>query len=620
MLADFSTAALIDLQSEILEMIAYGEPLAKVAETLCRRAEAAAPGSICSILRVDRAGLLHPLAAASLPADYSDKLDGLRIGPCVGSCGTAAFRGEAVEVSDIENDPLWADFKSLALPLGLRACWSSPIKARDGRAIGTFAFYSRVPRGPTELERDVVARCTHLCAIAIEHDELSRRMHELAFVDTLTGLPNRASFNLRLEQLTKSKTVPFALLLVDLDHLKEVNDTLGHAGGDAMIRTVAERLKVISGRIEAFRLGGDEFAVILTGCAAEADMSDAAQGLIRAMSRPFQHDGHMCVPFVTVGGALGEDTRNAESLCQNADFALYHGKESNRGGFVPYRQGMRTAITHRIQAIRELGDALSHERVFPAYQPVVRIDTSEIVGVEALARMRTPEGRVVSAAEFQDVLSDPRVGTQLTLRMLRAVAADVRAWLDMGIPFQHVGINVTGVDFQKGDLDRRMTEIFGAAGVPLSHVILEVNESVFMGGRDKHVARAVETLRASGMRVALDDFGTGYASLTHLLSFPVDIIKIDKSFVDRLLDDRPSLVIVAGLIDIARKLDMRVVAEGVETNEQAEVLLSLGCVLGQGYRYARPVPASAATELLLRFAQKIGQPRANPHLPLRVTG
>jgi diguanylate cyclase (GGDEF)-like protein len=620
MLADFSTAALIDLQSEILEMIAYGEPLAKVAETLCRRAEAAAPGSICSILRVDRAGLLHPLAAASLPADYSDKLDGLRIGPCVGSCGTAAFRGEAVEVSDIENDPLWADFKSLALPLGLRACWSSPIKARDGRAIGTFAFYSRVPRGPTELERDVVARCTHLCAIAIEHDELSRRMHELAFVDTLTGLPNRASFNLRLEQLTKSKTVPFALLLVDLDHLKEVNDTLGHAGGDAMIRTVAERLKVISGRIEGFRLGGDEFAVILTGCAAEADMSDAAQGLIRAMSRPFQHDGHMCVPFVTVGGALGEDTRNAESLCQNADFALYHGKESNRGGFVPYRQGMRTAITHRIQAIRELGDALSHERVFPAYQPVVRIDTSEIVGVEALARMRTPEGRVVSAAEFQDVLSDPRVGTQLTLRMLRAVAADVRAWLDMGIPFQHVGINVTGVDFQKGDLDRRMTEIFGAAGVPLSHVILEVNESVFMGGRDKHVARAVETLRASGMRVALDDFGTGYASLTHLLSFPVDIIKIDKSFVDRLLDDRPSLVIVAGLIDIARKLDMRVVAEGVETNEQAEVLLSLGCVLGQGYRYARPVPASAATELLLRFAQKIGQPRANPHLPLRVTG
>lgn len=619
MLDDHSVTALIDLQSEILELVAYGAELALVAEAICRRAEAIAPGTVCSILTVDRDGLLHPLAGPSLPADYTRALDGVAIGPCVGSCGTAAYSGEPVEVTDIENDPLWADYKFLPLPLGLHACWSTPIKARDGRVVGTFAFYFRAARGPTETERQVVARCTHLCAIAIEHDELTRHMRELAFVDTLTGLPNRASFNDRLESLAKSRKTPFALLLVDLDRLKEVNDTLGHAGGDAMIRVLAKRLKTISPRAEAFRLGGDEFAVILAGCASEAKMGNVATRLLKATGAPFQYDGHVLAPFVTIGGALGKGGCDGERLCQNADFALYHGKESNRGGFVPYRPGMRTAITQRIAAIRQLGEALADGRVFPAYQPIVRLDTAEIVGVEALARMRAADGRIASAAEFQDILSDSRIGLQVTQRMLRAVAADIRAWLDMGIPFQHVGVNVADPDFQKGDLDLRIGEIFGAAGVPLSHVILEVNEAVFMAGRDKRVARAAEALRARGMRVALDDFGTGHASLTHLLDFPVDIIKIDKSFVQRLTTDRPSMVIVAALIDIARKLDMRVVAEGVETIDQAETLLSLGCVLGQGYRFSRPVPASAATELLLRFAQKSGQTRAQPALPYRVS-
>ncbi|KAB0567713.1 EAL domain-containing protein [Brucella pituitosa] len=217
---------------------------------------------------------------------------------------------------------------------------------------------------------------------------------------------------------------------------------------------------------------------------------------------------------------------------------------------------MRTVITYRIQTIREVRDALSEGRLLAAYQPIVRIDTAQIVGVEALVRMRTPEGRIVSADQFHEAISDPRIGNNLTVQMLSQVTTDVRAWLDNGISLQHVCINVAGTDFQKSGLEERIVEKFAAANIPIEHVILEINETVFMGGYDNHVARAAENLRAKGMHVALDDFGTGHASLTHLIDFPVDIIKIDKTFVGRMIEDRRSLAIVEGLIEVALKLDV----------------------------------------------------------------
>jgi len=619
MAVDHPAKSLIALQTDILEKVAYGEPLASVTDHLCRQAETIAADVICSVLIVDRDGRLRTLAGPSLPEQYSRAIDGIPIGPDIGSCGAAAYRGMAVEVTDIECDPLFDDYRSLLLPLGLKACWSSPIKARDGRVVGTFAFYFPTPRGPTDVEREVVARCTHICSIAIEHDENRRRMHELAFVDTLSGAPNRASFNLRIGQLTGATPKSFALMLIDLDHLKEINDTLGHAGGDMLVRTTALRLKTAPIAVEVFRIGGDEFAVVVPGCSTASEMTKAAHGLIEAISMPFQYGEHTIVSSVTVGGALyGCDGIDAETLYQNADFALYHAKAECRGGFVPFVPGMRTAITRRIQTIREVGDALSEGRVFAAYQPIVRIDTAEIVGVEALVRMRTPEGRIVPANEFHEAISDPRIGDNLTMQMLSEVTADVRAWLDSGISLQHVGINVASPDFQKGGLEDRIVEKFAAANVPLEHVILEINETVFMGGHDNHIARAAENLRAKGMRVALDDFGTGHASLTHLLNFPVDIIKIDKSFVDRMIEDHRSLVIVEGLIEVAHKLDMKIIAEGIETEEQANKLASLGCILGQGYRYGRAASAATTLELLRRFSQKPDSPSAY-QVPYRLT-
>ena len=598
------SALLLRLQTEVLEAVARGESLVAIADLLCRRAEALAPGAICSILTVDSQGLLHPLAAPSLPLAYSSALEGIAIGPQTGSCGTAAFRNEAIMVTDIDSDPLWAAYRGLTQPLGLRACWSSPIRNGDGHVVATFAFYYRTCRGPDSMERNIVQTCVHLCAIAIDHEQVRQRNYRLAYFDALTGLPNRGHFN---ELLVRhiGMDEPFGLLLVDIDHLKVVNDTVGHVFGDLLIQTVAERISGAHSSLTACRLGGDEFAVLVDDCASDAGLKDAAARMLAAVRGLVQAGEHTIDPHVTIGGALyGPDGMDGASLSQNADFALYHAKEIRRGGYVRFTPGMRTSMLERASTVRSVDSGLAEKRILPHYQPIVRLDTAEIVGLEALARMRMPDGRIASAGEFQAALADPRIAWQLTGQMLAQVASDIRTWLDRGIDFQHVGINVTTGDFQRGDLEHRIVDTFERAGVPLKHIILEVNESVFMAGGDHMVPKAVGALRQRGLLVALDDFGTGFASLTHLLSFPVDVIKIDKSFIDRIGTDPASDVIVGSIIDIARKLNMKLVAEGIESAGQVRALSDLGCVLGQGYLFSRPCSFDDTTGLLSMFAQK----------------
>jgi diguanylate cyclase (GGDEF)-like protein len=593
---------LIELQAIILEMVATGETLERTAERLCSEVETLLPDVTCSVLTVDAAGLLHPLAAPSLPDAYSEALDGCSIGPLVGSCGAAAYLRQPVAVTDIATDERWTAFRDLALPLDLRACWSSPILNSRGLVLGTFAFYYRERRTATDFEREIVRKCLHLCIIAIERHERVVEHRRRAFNDALTGLPNRAAFDAALASLRCDVPGSWALFVVDLDNLKTVNDTFGHHAGDCLLKEASARLSEAIFPNRIFRIGGDEFAIILEGSDALHDLDLSAERLLAALQTPAVCDGHAIIPRATIGGAvLSHGDGVAERVRQNADFALYHAKESGRGGFVRYWPGIGTAMTRRLTAIRDVAAALQDHRIEAYYQPIVLLETREVVGLEALCRMRIGD-RIVSASAFHEATTDVHVATELTSRMMSLIAADVRAWLDLGIPFQHVGINVSSADLH-GAVDRVLERTFAAEGVPLKHVILEVTETVYLGHGDRIVQKAVEAMRAKGLRVALDDFGTGHASLTHLLTVPVDILKIDKSFIDRLAPGNASEAIVEGLIGIAGKLNIRVVAEGIETEAQAAHLRQLGCKLGQGYLFSRAVDRQATTTLLLNQAQ-----------------
>ncbi|CAN7627376.1 putative bifunctional diguanylate cyclase/phosphodiesterase [Rhizobium sp. LjRoot254] len=602
---------LLELQNVILRMVARGDALETTLNRLCEQAETLVPGIICSILTLDAEGRLHPAAGPSLPDHYSDALDNLPIGPDVGSCGTAAFLGRPVSVTDIDRDPLWTNFKALALPLGLRACWSSPIFSNDGRVIGTFAFYFRETRGPTSLEENIVETCLPLCMIALERQERLQAHSRLAFTDVLTGLPNRARFE---NDLSACQDDDWGLLLVDIDNLKTVNDTFGHNVGDALIATVGARLSTAVKPFEAYRLGGDEFAVIVNSASAEKAAA-LAESILASASKPFICNGHTVFSSVTIGAAeRNHPGQTPETVRQNADLALYHAKETQRGGFIHHEETLGTAISARFDAIRSVALALDEDRIRAYYQPVVRLDSAEIIGVEALCRMIGRDGSIISASQFHEATKDARVAAALTRSMLKQVARDVGAWLGRGIAFQHVGINISAADFQAGGLSDLLSETFGAEGVPLSHAILEVTESVYISQRDKTVANEIKALRARGLKVALDDFGTGFASLTHLLAVPVDIIKIDKSFVDRLGPGDAGGCIIEGILHIAKGLGIRVVAEGIETADQAERLKTMGCVLGQGYLYSRAVSAEEMTGLLLEGSQEKGTAEMNEAL------
>ena len=607
---------MLRFQNIILEMIATGTTLEVTAERLCREIELLLPDVACSVLRVERNGQLFPLAAPSLPAIFSDLVKGVMIGPNVGSCGSAAYLGEAVVVTDIATDARWTLFKEHILPAGFNACWSVPIFDAEEEVFGTFALYFKQNRIQNALEEELVSASTHLCAIALErHDRVLERERR-ASIDALTNLPNRASFDAALGRLSCDEPGTWALLVVDLDNLKTINDTFGHQAGDDLLQSVAKRIRTSVLPDHIFRVGGDEFAIILQETGAVADLDRTASRILDAIAAVTSCGGHMIQPRATIGGAaLSPGDVEAETVHRHADFALYHAKETGRGGFVRYWPGIGTSIKKRIEVIQDVDTALSEGRIEAYYQPVVRLDSREIVGMEALCRLRTPEGNIVSAGAFHQATTDVNVAARLTEGMLALIAADVRTWLERGIPFQHVGINISSADFHSGTLYDRIEAAFGRQNVPLKHVILEVTESVYLGQNDETVAEAIRSLRSHGLRIALDDFGTGFASLTHLLTVPVDVIKIDRSFVNQLQRDDRSSAIIEGLLGIAQKLDMRVIAEGIETEGQAHLLGQIGCQIGQGYLFSAAVPPDAATELLLNHGQNARAGQRTPIIP-----
>lgn len=455
-------------------------------------------------------------------------------------------------------------------------------------------------------------RLLGIAADVTEKHEDRQRLWQAASTDGMTGLPNRERFRTLLSdaiQAAQGKGTDVGLLMVDVDRLKEANDTFGHVVGDRLLAAVAERLADCCGpKVHPCRLGGDEFGVIVERCRAPADLDRLAERLIAAIGRPLVIDGHALAPSASIGGALSVGgATDKPSLRRNADLALYHAKETGRGRYARHNADLKTTILRRSEEVRLLSTCLEEGRTFPWYQPVISLDTGRLEGFEALTRLRTADGAVRSVGEFPFALADARTGHRLTSVLIEAVARDMAAWKAAGCDVRLVGLNVTSHDFEAGDLADRLAAAFRPAGIDLNRVVVEVTETVFLGADAEGVAATLARLRSLGIIVSLDDFGTGYASLTHLTTFPVDTIKIDRSFVARMLDDDASAAIVETLIDLGARLDTEVVAEGVETAEQMERLRFLGCPYAQGYLFSRPLPARDVPAFFSGFA---GLPRS----------
>ncbi len=557
------------LQTHVLEGMVNELPLHELMALVCREVERIAPEVTATILAVDAQGRLHPLAAPSLPASISRALDGLAIGPTAGSCGTAAFRNEPVVVTDMATDPLWDDYRELFAPSGMRACWSSPIRDHRGQPIGTFAFYFREPRAPDALHQRLVDVCLHLCALAIERDSTHQRIHQLAFFDVLTGLPNRALFRTSAERALgdlRRGNHTGALLFLDLDRFKQVNDTQGHAAGDALLSEVAQRLtQGLRARDLIARLSGDEFVLLLSECTTEQAVQSAHR-VLHDIAQPLDIFGQTHVPHASLGIAMfPNDGDSIDTLLRHADQAMHQAKSDHRHSLQLFSAEMNRRAQERASLERALQQALSDRSLMLHYQPqVLSSSPGTLHGVEALARWNHPQWGMVPPSQFIPVAEDAGLIHELTLWLLDEACRQLAAWRAAGHDVPCVAVNLSGRSFHRPEFAQEISDALQRHGLRASDVLLEITESVMMDARPVTLQN-IEALHHQGFKLSLDDFGTGYSSLSYLHRLPISELKLDMAFVQDLTTSATARALTVSVLSIAHSLGMVVVAEGVET-------------------------------------------------------
>lgn len=588
-------AAVNLLQRDVLESVALGRPLRAVLDLLCRQVEALAPEVVCSVLRIDGEGKLRPLASPSLPIAYSGALDGLAIGPVAGSCGTAAFRGEEVEVQDIASDPLWAPYRHLALPIGLAACWSTPVMGREGKVIATFAFYYREPRGPSRFHRRMVDACIQLCRVAIQHDDNQAEIERLAFFDPQTGLPNRALLmdraRMALQQAARDGR-KLSLAVLDIDRFKNINDSLGHAAGDELLREVGQRLRrTLRDSDTISRVGGDEFVILFPDSDAN-ESAVAAEKALRAVAQRLEIGGQVLMPSVSMGiSQFPDDARDYETLMRNADIAMYEAKRDGRGCVRFFLASMNENARWRMQMESALRNAMSRDALELHYQPKVLLGRPGLAGVEALVRWTHPELGRVPPDQFIPLAEDCGLINALDAWVLERACAQLAEWQSQGLPIPAVAVNLSAQRFRQDDVPAHVRLVLQRYRLPPNALTLEITERLMLIDEPR-IRADLDSLNRLGVHLSVDDFGTGYSSLSYLKRLPVDELKLDRSFVRDIETDEGDRALATAVMGIGRSLGQTVVAEGVETLEQHQFLLQAGCPVAQGYYYARPMPAS----------------------------
>lgn len=434
-----------------------------------------------------------------------------------------------------------------------------------------------------------------------EERTVAERIRWTATHDALTRIPNRGHFNERLEQAlaVAQPHECLALVVFDVDRLKEINDSIGHDAGDALLRTFAKRLETaFADEVVVGRIGGDEFAVLLRG-GSRQDLHGQITLALESLAAPFDYDGNTCDAQATGGVAFyPTDGISATDLLKTADIALYVGKNGARGTVTTFEASMRAGLQRRASMLNVARAAVRDRRILPFYQPKVMLADQKLVGFEALLRWRHDHLGIQTPATINAAFEDLNLAVALSDAMLAQIARDMRAWIDAGLPVGTVAINVSSAEFRHEDLVTRILQPFRRLEVPPELLELEITETVLLDRDAGKVAATLAAFRSEGVQIALDDFGTGFASLTHLKSFPVDTIKIDRSFVAQLCDRADDAAIVDAVLGLAERLSLQVVAEGIESEAQVDYLRVRGCKLGQGYLFGRPMPLDAATQLL----------------------
>jgi diguanylate cyclase (GGDEF)-like protein/PAS domain S-box-containing protein len=705
------------IKNQVLDLVAHNAPLKEILAYLVRGVEEENPERLCSIHLLDSSKqFLRNYAAPSLPAGYSEAIENLKIGPNVGSCGTAAFEGKPVIVENIQTDSRWQGYQALAAQYNLASCWSVPIIVDHNDVAGTFAIYHRFPLAPAQADIEQLEYLSNLARIAIErhrtaeelrlsdsifkntseamlvldingmiiatnpaftkisgyqssevighhpvtfgsprhnrdfYDAIRRDLQERgswrgeicgvkkngeeyinwvtvnttnddkglpfrrvvlfsditekkkheeriwyeANYDALTHLPNRRLFQERLQQevfRANRLGTKVILLYLDLDGFKEVNDAMGHQGGDQLLIEVARRLNAVVRVTDCTsRLGGDEFTVTLLDVHDTQAATKVATSILELLQAPIMVDTHATYISASIGITVyPDDADDASSLIKNADQAMYQAKKLGRNQYSFYTQEMQYVANRRTEQKRELRNALLNHEFEIYFQPLVNLKTGTVTKAEALIRWRHGSMGMVSPAEFIPLAEDVGLIHEIGSWVFIECLDQALKWRSQLHPDFQISVNLSPVQFKHSAYFDRWFNLIASAANTKHCLCVEITEGVLLDASAK-TAQQLLRFREAGIEVAIDDFGTGYSSLAYIKRIEVDYLKIDRSFITNIAAESTDYPLVEAIIMMAHKLGLKVVAEGVETEAQLALLDSIGCDYIQGYYYAKPLP------------------------------
>ena len=591
-------------QKKILEKVALGGESQEMLNELCVASELLVADSVCSVMAFDLSKQhLNVVSAPNVLDAVIERLNGTVPSESTGSCAVAVSQNTPVYVSNTLEDERWSDIRGLAHDFSILACWSHPVRNTDGEVVGSFAISSFEVREPTYFQQQLLTESANIAGIILERRDRVKDLWDKAHQDKLTGLCNRLMFDMTLDHAianAKRQQTQLALLFIDLDNFKVINDTYGHKVGDVVLREIAQRLKHCQrGSDTLARYGGDEFTLLLENIDELNSVTQVAQRIIDECVIPVVTDGHSADVSASVGISLfPNDALELRELLSFADRAMYKAKSKGRNGYYFYEEGLTRVVEAKKKLSIELRNALDKGEFVLFYQPLFHADGSMLHTFEALVRWHHPTRGLLTAGDFLPMVEEEGLMDELGVWVLHAACAQAKAWLDSGFLLNKVAINFS-LFASLSDIYEIVERALNETRLPAACLELDIAESLLVGDSTE-LTNQLERLRERGVGVALDNFGTGGVSLALLNRLPIDVLKMDRDFVGGLTEENDDPRLIKVIVAMASSLGLPVLAKRVETDLQRDVLIREGCNFLQGYLFSTPLAVSDIENLLQR--------------------
>ncbi|WP_141261934.1 EAL domain-containing protein [Komagataeibacter diospyri] len=576
---------LLDLQNTVFRSLSGDMLIQDVADLVCNGVEEFVPNSVAVLMLVTPEHHLQVLSGAGMPRRFVSALEAMTLT----EADLTALANDLDEASSI----VWESYRSVGISLGLHDCWASAIKAPNGKISGILALYSRNQHKVADWPKKIVSGAVPFCGVVIEQYEARQHISQLANFDPLTGFLNRSSLHKVLKtMISQPGDNRFAVLLLDLDRFRDINDALGHIQGDTFLKAIAERLKTLCrSNYILSRSGGDDFVVVIPNATPEIAV-DFIKTVTDAMQRPLEVAGnHLSASFSTGIATFPENGPDGESLISHAEVAMRQAKKEARGSYRLVSTIDTKEAQERLVLGSALRDSLSKGLLNLHYQPQIEARTGEIYGVEALSRWNHPTLGNIFPSRFIAVAEETGQIEAIGRWSLEESCRQITQWERDGVHIPVVSVNLSAGHFHNRSLVPMIADLLRKYGLAPERLTVEITESVMMDESDETM-NVLSAIRELGVGLSMDDFGTGFSSLSRLTRLPLTEIKIDRSFIMNLEHDANAQAVTTAVIGIGNRLGMTVVTEGVETEAQYDLLERLHCDVLQGYLFAKPMSAA----------------------------